>query len=154
MEAIWTPSGSQLSQEMLTLAQELNDKYPNLSLAWIPPENRGEGDERPFAIVQIDSEGNQVAIIHRMHSLEVHPSYVFNWLWENDTRRVDVWDRYMTTLKAEHEAKRKQEKEDNYELAEYVNAVAKSPLHTYRMAGHKIGAENNYPTLGMNDLAD
>lgn len=139
---------SQLSQSMVDLAQEVNDKYPNLSLAWIPPEHRGEGDDRPFAIVQIDENGNQVAIIHRMHQLEVHGSYVFNWLWANDSQRVDVFEQYMNSLQKAAEEKEKQNKERMFAKAEVIHAIAKSPLHTYRINGRKLGTDNYEPRIG------
>lgn len=139
---------SQLSQSMIDLAQEVNDKYPNLSLAWIPPENRGEGDDRPFAIVQIDREGNQVAIIHRMHQLEVHASYVFNWLWANDSQRVDVFQQYIDGLQKAAEQKEKENKEKIFEKAEVIHQIAKSPLHTFRINGRKIGTDNYEPRIG------
>lgn len=137
-----------LSQEILDLAQEVNDKYPNLSIAWIPPENRGPEDDRPFAIVQIDQYGNQVAVIHRMHQLEVHGAYVFNWLWENDSQRVDVFDKYIKGLQAEAAKKEKENKEKIFEKAEVINTIAKSPLHTYRINGRKIGTDNYEPRIG------
>lgn len=143
--------GSQLSQEMISLAQELNDKYPNLSLAWIPTEGRVDGESYPFAIIQIDSEGNQVGIIKRLSQFEMHASFIFNWLWENDSTRMDPWQKYLNELQKSQEEQRKKEQERNYELAEIVNSVAKSNKHTYRINGHKIGAENNFPTLGLND---
>lgn len=148
---LWTPGGTQLSADMIALAQELNDKYPNLNLAWIPPENREPEDDKHFAIVQIDSEGNTIAIIHRMSPLQVHGSYVFNWLWENDSQRIDVWDKFQREVQAEEDKKREQAREHVYQLAEKLHAVAKSPKHTYKMNGHKIGTENEYPTLGLND---
>lgn len=140
-----------IPQEILTLAQEVNDKYPNLSIAWIPPEDRGEGDDRPFAIVQVDGDGNIQQIILRMHQLEVHGAYVFNWLWENDSQRMDPWQKYLKQVEAERNEKQKRETERINELAEVVHSVAKSNKHTYRINGHKIGAENNFPTLGLND---
>lgn len=143
--------GSQLSQDMIDLAQELNDKYPNLSLGWIPPEDRGEGESRPFAIIQIDSEGHQIGIIRRLSQFEVHGSFIFNWLWENDSQRMDPWQKYLNEMEREAELKRTKEQERIYELAEVVNSVAKSNKHTYRINGHKIGAENNAPTLGLRD---
>lgn len=140
---------SQLSQSMIDLAQEVNDKYPNLSLAWIPPENRGPEDDRPFAIVQIDSEGHQIAIIHRMHQLEVHASYVFNWLWANDSQRVDVFQQYIDSLQRAAEQKEKENKEKIFEKAEVIHAIAKSPLHTYRINGRKLGTDNYEPRIGQ-----
>lgn len=143
--------GSQLSQDMIALAQELNDKYPNLSLAWIPTEDRVDGESYPFAIIQIDSEGNQIGIIKRLSTFEMHASYIFKWLWENDSERMDPWQKYLNELEKSQEEQRKKEQERNYELAEIVHSVAKSNKHTYRINGHKIGAENNFPTLGLND---
>ena len=141
--------GQQLSQEMVSLAQELNDKYPNLNLSWIPPEDRGENEAQPFAIVQIDSEGNTVGIIKRLSQFEMHGSFIFNWLWENDSHRMDPWQKYLSEMAETERQKREKEKERNYELAEVANAIAKSPLHTYRINGHKVGAENSFPTLGL-----
>lgn len=140
-----------LSQEIIDLAQEVNDKYPNLSIAWIPPENRGPEDDRPFAIVQIDRSGNQVAVIHRMHQLEVHGAYVFNWLWENDSQRVDVFEKYLKGLEAAALQKEKENKEKIDQKAEVIHSIAKSPLHTYRINGRKIGTDNYEPRIGQED---
>ena len=92
--------GSQLSQDMINLAQELNDKYPNLSLAWIPAPDRAEGESLPFAIIQVDSEGNQIGIIKRLSQFEVHASFIFNWLWENDSTRMDPWAKHLADIKS------------------------------------------------------
>ena len=143
-----------LSQEMIDLAQELNDKYPNLNLAWIPPEERPGNESQPFAIVQINpNTGEQIGIIKRLSQFEMHGAFIFNWLWENDSERMDPWKKYIDDMNKAAVEKRKQEQEANYKLAEVVNAVAKSPLHTYRINGHKVGAENNLPTLGLMENA-
>lgn len=141
---------SQLSQDMIQLAQEVNDKYPNLSIAWIPPENRGEGDDRPFAIVQINAEGEIQHIILRMHQLEVHGAYVFNWLWANDSQRVDPWNKYLLNLESERVAREKKDREIIDRKAEVINSIAKSPLHTYKINGRKIGTDNYEPRIGEN----
>jgi len=151
-DQIWLAGqGFQLSQEMINLAQELNDKYPNLSLAWIPPEDRGPDDDRPFAIVQIDRMGNQIAIIHRMHQFMVHGAYIFNWLWEHDSQRIDVWDKLQKQIKFEEEQRAKAARERSDERADIIHTVAHSNKHTFKLNGHKIGSENSYPTLGLND---
>lgn len=149
---IWIAGqGMQLSQEMINLAQELNDKYPNLSLAWIPPDQRGSGDNRPFAIVQIDSEGRQIAIIHKMHQFMVHGSYIFNWLWEHDSQRIDVWDKMQKQIAWEKEQREKLNRERMDERADILHTIAKSNKHTFKFNGMKIGAENEYPRLGLSD---
>jgi|SRR5688500_899241 len=150
---IWIAgSGMQLSQEMIDLAQELNDKYPNLSLAWIPPDQRGEADmKKPFAIVQIDKDGHQVAIIHKMHQFMVHGSYIFNWLWEHDSQRIDLWDKMQRQIKWEEEQREKANRERMDERADIIHTVAKSNKHTFKLNGRKIGSDNEYPTLGLSD---
>lgn len=152
---IWIAGeGIQLSQEMIDLAQELNDKYPNLSLAWIPPDQRGQNDmQKPFAIVQINSLGQQVAIIHRMHQFMVHGSYIFNWLWEHDSQRIDVWDKLQKQIAFDKAQKEKLDRERMDERADIIHTVAKSNKHTFNLNGHKIGSDNNYPTLGLSDAS-
>ena len=144
---LWTP-GSQLSQDMISLAQELNDKYPNLSLGWIPPEERGK-DDKPFAIIQIDSVGNQIGVIKPLSALECHGSFIFNWLWENDSQRMDPWKNYLEGMARDEEEKRKKESERMHALAEVVHSVAKSNKHEYKINGRKIGSDNSYPSLGL-----
>lgn len=141
--------GAQLSQEMISLAQELNDKYPNLNLAWIPPEDRQGNETQPFAIIQIDSEGNNIGIIKRLSQFEMHASFIFNWLWENDSQRMDPWKKYLQDMAKDEAEKRKKEQEFNYELADVVNTVARSNKHEFKINGHKIGSDNHYPTLGL-----
>lgn len=151
-DQIWLAGqGFQLSQEMINLAQELNDKYPNLSLAWIPPEQRGPDDDKPFAIVQIDSMGNQIAIIHRMHQFLVHGAYVFNWLWEHDSQRIDLWDRMQKQIAWEKEQREKKNVELLNEKADLIHTVAHSNKHTFYHNGRKIGTDNEYPSLGLRD---
>ena len=149
---LWTPTHD-APQWMLDCAQELNDKYPNLNLSWIPPENRGPDDDKPFAIVEIDRDGNTIGIVARFTQLEFYPANIFNWLWRHDTAYNDVWgDMIKEQEKTDREAKEKLD-EHVYELADMVHHVANSQLHTYRINGHKVGAENNYPTIGLFDAS-
>lgn len=141
--------GAQLSQEMLNLAQELNDKYPNLNLAWIPPEDREGNETQPFAIVQLNNIGETIGIIKRLSQFECHSSFIFKWLWENDSERMDPWAKYLAEMEKDAEEKRKKEQEFNFELADVVNTVARSNKHEFKINGHKIGSDNNYPTLGL-----
>jgi|SRR5215217_8549895 len=149
---LWTP-GNDTPVWMLETAQELNDKYPNLSLSWIPPEFRGPEDTRPFAIVQVDRDNNIVAIIARFTELEFYPANIFNWLLAHDTQKTDVWGEYEKALEAEHKEREDSYTERNYQLADMVASVIRSPLHTYRINGHKVGAENNAPTIGLYDAS-
>lgn len=151
-ERLWVP-GNDTPQWMLETAQEVNDKYPNLSLSWIPPIYRGPEDTRPFAIVEVDRDNNILGIVARFTELEFYPNNIFNWLYEHDSHNVDVWGKYMLELKKEEKEREDSYTQRNYELAEQVYAVANSPLHTYRINGHKVGAENNAPTIGLFDAS-
>lgn len=149
---LWTP-GSDAPNWMLDLAQEVNDKYPNLSLSFIPPEYRGPEDTRPFAIVEVDRDNNILGIIARFTELEFHANNIFNWLYEHDSHNTDVWGKYMLELKKEEKEREDSYTERNYQLADMLGSVIRSPLHTYRINGHKVGAENNAPTIGLYDAS-
>lgn len=149
---LWTP-GSDAPQWMLDLAQEVNDKYPNLSLSFIPPDFRGPEDTRPYAIVEIDRDNNILGIVARFSGLEFHANNIFNWLYEHSTEHTDVWGKYILELKKEEKEREDSYTERNYQLADMVYSVANSRLHTYRINGHKVGAENNAPTIGLYDAS-
>ncbi|SRR6266498_2341057 len=153
---LWTQTAQHvaMAQWMLDMAQEVNDKYPNLNLSWIPPEDRGPEDDRPFAIVQIDSDGYTIDVIKRLSTFEFHPSFIFNWLYDHDSQRVDVWDAYMKQLKKEEKERQDVVTEHVFKIADQFQHVVKSPLHTYRINGHKVGAENEAPTIGLFDATD
>ena len=143
--------GQLLSQEMLDLNAEIAYRYPNLRLAWIPPEYRGDDDVHIFAITQVDSEGNTLAIIKRLSQFECYPDFVLRWLYENDGQRIDPWEKFQAEQQKLAEERRKREKDDIYQRAEVLHAVASSNLHTYRINGRKIGADNELPTLGLDE---
>lgn len=131
-------NGQLLSQEMLDLATEIKHRYPNLGLAWIPPEKRAK-DEKHWAIVMNDSEGNITEVIKELSEFECHANYVLKWLWENDSSRMDAWEKFQKQVAIEEEARRKANQAYIEEQAEKVHAIASSPLHYYRIDGKKIG---------------
>ena len=149
---LWNPL-NEVPVWMQQCAQEVNDKYPNLNLSWIPPEFRGPKDTRPFAIVEIDREGNTLGIVARFTELEFYPANIFNWLYEHDTANTDVWGNLQKMIADYQKQKDEEQKERVYELADQFQHVVKSNLHTYRINGHKVGAENNAPTLGLYDAS-
>lgn len=149
---LWTP-GNDTPVWMLETAQEVNDKYPNLSLSWIPPENRGPEDTRPFAIVEVDRENNIIGVIARFSQLEFYPANIFNWLYEHDSHRVDVWGNLQKQIARDEKEREAKNTEHVYELADQLQHVIKSNLHTYKINGHKVGAENNAPTIGLFDAS-
>lgn len=146
--------GQLFSQEMLDLNTEIAERYPNLRLGWIPPEERGEDDTMHWSINQVDHSGNIIAIIKRMTSFECVPSLVLKWLWDNDGQRIDPWEKFQAEQQRLANERRARDKEDIYERAEVLNSIAKSGLHTYRINGRKIGADNEMPSLGLDEHVD
>ena len=146
--------GQLFPQEMLDLNEQIAARYPNLRLAWIPPEDRGADDTLIWAITQVNNAGETIAIIKRMSSFECHPNLVLQWLWENDGHRIDPWKKFLAEQEAAAKAQRERDKEDIYERAEVLNTIAKSGLHTYRINGRKIGADNAVPSLGLDEHDD
>lgn len=143
--------GRFLSQEMLALNEEIHARYPNLGLAWIPPENRAPEDTRHWAIVINDAEGNVIDVVHTMSEFECHSAYVLKWLWENDSTRMSPWEKYLKELEQQEAVKRERDREDIYERADVIHTIAKSQLHTFRLNGRKIGADNEAPSLGLDE---
>lgn len=143
-----------LSQEMLDLSTEIANRYPNLRLSWIPPENRGENDLEVFAVVQVDTNGDTIAIIKRFTEFECHPNIVLGWLWENDGQRIDPWKKFLAEQEKIAQEKREADRQDIYERAEVLNSIARSGLHTYRINGRKIGVDNEVPSLGLDENVD
>lgn len=132
--------GQFLSKEMMDLATEIKARYPNLGLAWIPPEKRSADDTKHWAIVINDSEGNITDVVKELSTLECHPNFVLKWLWENDSSRMDAWEKFQKQVQMEEEARRKANQAYIEEQAEVVHSIAKSHLHTYKLPdGRKIG---------------
>lgn len=132
--------GQLLSKEMMDLATEIKARYPNLGLAWIPPEKRAPEDDKHWAIVMNDSEGNITEVIKELSVLECHPNFVLKWLWENDSTRMDPWEKMLKIQEKEAEAREKANKAVIEEQAELIHDIQKSPLHYYTLPdGRKLG---------------
>jgi hypothetical protein len=78
--------------------------------------------------------------------------FLLRWLYENDSTRHGAKTLHDKFLKSQEDAKaavKKEEREHLMERAEVAHAIASSPLHTYRINGRKLGADNEFPTLGI-----
>lgn len=129
---------------------EVNRAYPNLRVAFMPTEKRAEHSiDKPFALV--DQLGG-FTIKELSEEMARNTPFLMRWLWENDSARHTASDLYdkMVKAKDDKEKARKAEERDHLlERAEVAHAVASSPLHTYRINGRKLGADNEFPTLGI-----
>ena len=130
--------GHLLSQRHQALAEEIAYRYRNIRLVFIPESERvGEADKKfPFAIVDIDT-GN---LIRRF--TEDGPQGVdtaIRWLWENDSQRVDTYAKFEAENAAIKAAQESEEKDRFEGVADLAAHAIRSPLHTYKHNGVKIG---------------
>lgn len=128
----------------------VNQAYPNLRIAYQPAENRAEHSlDKPFALV--DQMGGFV-IKELSEEMARNTPFLLRWLYENDSTRhgeKKLYDKMIADQAKKVEETKKAEREHLMERAEVAHAIASSPLHTYRINGHKIGADNEFPTLGI-----
>ena len=130
--------GHFLSVEMMELAGDIRQRYPNLKLAWIPPEFRGEHDQgREFAI--LDTYNGDEPVM-RMATEQVNPNYIFNWLWENDGTREgnSALDRLAKLEIANAKKVSDAKKEENDRLADFYSTVVRSGKSDFKHNGIKL----------------
>jgi hypothetical protein len=139
-----------IPSEVLECDAQVNAAYPNLRVAYQPTENRAEHSaDKPFALV--DQLGGFV-IKELSEEMARNTPFLMRWLWENDSARHGEKKLYQNMLdaQAKKEQARKQEERDHLmERAEVAHAIASSPLHTYRINGRKLGADNEFPSIGI-----
>lgn len=128
----------------------VNEAYPNLRIAYQPVEVRAEHSlDKPFALV--DQLGGFV-IKELSEEMARNTPFLLRWLFENDSARhgeKDLYKKFMDAAAKKETDRKKEEREHLMERAEVAHAVASSPLHTYRINGRKLGADNERPSLGI-----
>lgn len=131
-------TGMGMSQDHQFMAQAIAERYPNVRLAQVPNHFRTAAEEFPFALVHARTND----VLKELREREVTISFIFQWLYEHDTQARGVKEVYQKYLddKARHakEVKYKQNQQLGEKL-EFVQAVAKTNLHTYKHDGRKIG---------------
>ena len=114
-------SGRALSVEHQRIAEIIHDYDPNLSLAWVPPENRQLNEQYPFAVVH-SPEDAPAYIVMRLRENEVDHR-VLARLWGADAKNGNVLDNIEAeeaALKAIELKKRQEEEEEAKELAAWM----------------------------------
>ena len=130
--------GHLVSQRTIELSDELERRYPNLALTWIPPNQRGPEDAgREFAIV--DTYDNDM-IIFRFSEDQAHISYVMKWLWDNDADRAgNSVNERLAALAAEGEKARKDKIEEEALIeADFFTTMVKSGKNDFKHNGVKL----------------
>ena len=130
--------GHLLSQRHQALAEEIAFRYRNIRLVFIPESERvNEADKKyPFGIVDIDT-GNLIRRFTEDGDQGV--MHAIRWLWENDSQRVDTYAKFQAENAAIEAAKKAEEEARFGEVADLAAHAIRSPLHTYKHNGVKIG---------------
>lgn len=117
-----------LSQEHVAIAQEIAHRYENLRLIWIPVSERSPIglDNECFAIVDRHNRN----IIRTFTELTVRTA--IDWLWENDSQRVDTYEKFLKEKAEREKAARSVHDEENAYKLDVAAHVLASPLHTYK----------------------
>lgn len=135
-------NGTFMPQRGIEVAEWLPKYAPNLTLSWIPPENRDENDARHFAI--FNSEVNDIVVRFREDQLNI--DLIGRWLDDHDSTKHDLMGR-MREEQAKEEANRKAIQDALLEpKLDFAHSLANSQLHTFRHGGVKFGQEK--PDLG------
>lgn len=134
--------GSLISAEMVWVAEQIMYRYPNLRFQWIPPEDRGPSDTRPFAIA------DQGGIIVRLTEEQAkNGNFILKWLDEHDATKQDMWANLQREVQREKEERDKANSEKVQRQADFISTMARSPKHTFKHDGQKFGADNHAPTM-------
>lgn len=147
MSALITDGQHFLSVDHVRLAEELQERYYNLGIAWVPPENRSTHEPYPFAIV----DTYQNIVIKPLKESQVNAQFVFTWLWENDSQRVNTWDKFQKEIEKAKAERDKKNYDKIAEQAEVIHDIQKSPIHNYKINGRTLGADNEKPSLKEKD---
>lgn len=130
-------NGSFLPQRGIEVAEWLPKYSPNLTLSWIPPENRDESDARHFAI--FDSNVNDIVVRFREDQLNV--DLIGQWLDDHDSTKHDIMAR-LAEERHKEEANKKAIQDALIEpKLDFVHSLANSQLHTFKHGGVKFGQE-------------
>lgn len=127
-----------LPQHAVDAAEAVGARYADLDLQYVPEEMRANPTTPPFALINTQTGD----LIRYFKEDECNTNFVLRWLYENDTQRHGekaLWDKFVAQVDAEKKEREKKEGDVIEEKAEFLGAVASSPLHTYRHNGVKIG---------------
>lgn len=118
-----------LSQEHQAIAEEIAWRYENLRLIWIPVSERTPEDINVFAIVDRHNRN----IIRKFSEITVREA--INWLWENDSQRIDTFEKFQKEKAIAAKAAASIHEEANNAKLDVAAHVLASKLHTYKHDG-------------------
>jgi hypothetical protein len=131
-------SGHFVSGEHQRIAEIINDYDSEMTLVWIPPENRNLNEEFPFAIMHTMPDGHTY-VVRKVREREVNEELVA-WLWTNDLAKQGVTkiSLYLESLEnAKKAVKLKREIEEAKQRKDFWTSVLEGPNY-YRHNGKTL----------------
>ena len=118
-----------LPQSIQNIAEDINYKYPNLKLIWIPISQRTAEDTDYYAIV----DTNTGHVIKPFNDLTINSA--MQWLWENDSQRVDTYQKFLDEKAAHEKIVRDAAAAKDEAKLDIAASALGSKLHTYKHDG-------------------
>lgn len=122
-------AGEMLPEAIKGIAEDINRKYDNLKLIWIPIVKRSAEDTHPYAIVDM----NTGFVIKEFSELSIRDA--LKWLWENDSQRIDTYAKFIKEKEEAAKLARTYKEEENNAKLDVASSVLASKLHTFKHAG-------------------
>lgn len=123
-----------LTAEVSRIAEEIAYRYNNLRLVFIPEGLRETEAEKNYPYAVYDSlTGN---VIRKFSQETVFRA--LDWLWENDSQRVDTYSAFMKNKEKVETAAKVKAQEANKEKFEVASYLAFGPKHTPKHNGIKF----------------
>jgi hypothetical protein len=132
---IWHPDHGFLSEQHRRIAEIIQDYEPTLFLAFVPPKIREANEEYPFALIH-SPIGKPQYVVRRLKEDEVNEG-LLAWIWASDNERNSPLVMIEKKEAAERVLRLKEEEDRMAAGHEFMQAVIKSPLHTYKHNGKK-----------------
>jgi hypothetical protein len=132
--------GHWINEEISRTVEIIRQKWPNLDVKWIPPENRGPKDAA-FAITERLPDGREVVLRHVQTEKEFNRN-VLALIELGDTSKHDT----LSIIEAQERAYREYEQKlfeeqiaEANDFSAFVIRGGRDKLHTVRHNGRKYG---------------
>jgi hypothetical protein len=138
-------SGTGMSTDHMMLAEEIAHRYPEFRLAQVPLNRRDAKEEFPFAIV-LERDGT---VVKELREKEMSIAFIFRWLYMNDSQvhgAKKLYDQFLANVEKQKQEQREAVREVVAEKLDFINTMARSPLHLYKHDGVKHNGYRNKDT--------
>lgn len=132
-------SGTAMSVDHQYMAQAIAERYPGFRLCQIPVGDRDTHEEFPFAIKHVDTNG----IVKRLRESEMNISYIFEWLYYNDSAihgSKKLFDQMIAAQEKAEQVKLEASKEKLADKLDFVNWAGTRAPHTLKVSDKAAAA--------------